>query len=41
MQVIRRDLKATHDRKKSYVDQHISFEEFQVGENVYLDIKAK
>lgn len=41
MQVIRRNLKATLDRHKSYVDQHRAFKEFQVEEPVYLCIKRK
>lgn len=30
MHVIKRNLKELQDRKKSYVDQHIAFKEFQV-----------
>ena len=32
MQVIKKNLKATHDNHKSYVDQNRLFKEFQVGE---------
>lgn len=41
MKVIKRNLKATHDNKKNYVNKHRSFKEFQVGENVYLCINPK
>ena len=41
MQVIKKNLKATHDRKKSYADRNGLFKEFQIGEQVYLCIKLK
>jgi len=41
LQVIRRNLKATHDRKKSYANQNKAFKEFQVGEHAYFQIKSK
>lgn len=41
MQVIKKNLKATHDRKKSYADQNMLFSEFLVGEQVYMHIKLK
>ena len=34
MQVIKNNLKATHDRYKSYANQHRVVKEFQVGEHV-------
>ena len=36
IQVIKNNLKETHDMKKHYMDQHRLFKEFQVGEHVYL-----
>eukprot|EP00253_Pinus_taeda_P019712 PITA_19712 len=39
--VIKKNLKATQDRQKSYADQHMAFKEFQVREHVYLQIKPK
>ena len=36
MKVIKKNLKATHDKHNSYADQHWEFKEFQVGEHVYL-----
>jgi len=39
MQVINKNLKATHDRKKIYADLNREFREFQVGEHVYFPIK--
>ena len=41
MQVIKRNLKATQDKKKSYVDQHRVFKEFQVRERVYVHFNPK
>ena len=41
MQVIKKNLKATHDRQKSYADGNKFFKEFLVGEHVYLHIKLK
>lgn len=41
MLVIKKNLKETQDRQKSYVDKHRVFKEFQVGEHVYLRIKPK
>lgn len=41
MQVIKKNLKETQDRKKSYADRNRLFKEFQVGEHVYLHIKLK
>ena len=41
MQVIKRNLKATQDKHKSYADQHREFKEFQVGEHVYLHFMPK
>ena len=41
MQVIKRNLKVAQDMKKSYVDQHRAFKEFQVGKHMYLCIKPK
>eukprot|EP00253_Pinus_taeda_P012799 PITA_12799 len=40
-QVIKKNLKATQDRQKSYSDQHWVFKQFQVGEHVYLRIMPK
>jgi len=36
MQIIKKNLKVSHDRQKSYADQHKVFKEFQVGENVFV-----
>ena len=41
IEVINKNINATQDRKKSYVDQHREFKEFWAGENVYLHIKPK
>jgi len=41
MQVIKRNLKETHDSQKSYADQHKAFKEFQFRKHVYLRIKPK
>jgi len=41
MQVIKKNIKATQDRKNSYADQNILFKEFQVGEHMYLCIKPR
>lgn len=41
MQVIKKNLKETQDRHKSYVDRNRLFKEFQVWEQVYLHIKLK
>lgn len=41
MYVIKKNLKVAQDRKKSFVDQHRVFKEFQVGEHVYFNIKPK
>jgi len=41
IQIIKRNLKATHDKQKSYANQHIEFKDFLVGEHVYLRIKPK
>lgn len=41
MQVIKKNLKETQNRQKSYTDRNILFKEFQVGEQVYLRIKLK
>ena len=41
MQVIKKNFKATQDRKKSYADRNMLFKEFPVGEKVYLRIKPK
>ena len=41
MQVIKRNLKEAHDRKKIYVDQHRALKDFMVGEHVHLNIKLK
>ena len=41
MQVIKKNLEASQDRKKNYANQHKEFNEFQVGEHVYLCIKPK
>ena len=40
MQVIKKNLKATQDRHKRYVDQHRVFKEFWGGENVYLHMDS-
>ena len=41
MQVIKKNLKAAHDRHKSYADGSRLFKEFQVGERVYLCVKPR
>eukprot|EP00253_Pinus_taeda_P034815 PITA_34815 len=41
MQVIKKNLKLTKDRQKSYADEYRVFKEFQVGEQVYLCINPK
>ena len=41
MKFIKKNVQASQDREKSYVDQHRAFKEFQVGEHVYLCIKPK
>jgi len=41
MQVIKKNVKATQDRQKSYVDRNKLSKEFQVGKQVYLCIKPK
>ena len=41
IQVIKKNLKASHDRNKSYEGQDRLFKEFQVGEQVCLRIKPK
>ena len=41
MKVIKKKLKTKQDRQKSYVNQHRMFNEFQVGDHVYLRIKPK
>ena len=39
--MIKKNLKATQDRKKSYAYRNRLFKEFQVGDHVYLHIKPK
>lgn len=41
MHFIKKNPKETHDKKKIYANQHKEFNEFQVGEHVYLRIKPK
>jgi len=41
MQVIKKNLKETQDRQKSYANRNRLFKEFLVGEHVYLHIKSK
>ena len=38
---IRQNLKASQDRKKSYVDKGRNHKEFKVGDHVFLKVKAK
>lgn len=38
---IRKNLKVTHDRHKSYVDLKRSHKEFKVSEHVYLRVRAR
>eukprot|EP00253_Pinus_taeda_P012456 PITA_12456 len=38
---VRANLKVAQDRQKSYVDRKRSLKEFQVGEHVYVRIRAK
>jgi hypothetical protein len=37
---IKKNLKASQDRKKSYDDKNITHREFKVGEHVFLKVKA-
>jgi len=39
--IIKKNLKATQDRHKSYENQNRLFKEFQIGEHMYLCIKQK
>jgi len=41
MQVIKKNLKETQDRKKCYVDKNKLFKDLEVGEHVYFHIKPK
>ena len=38
---IRHNLKATHDRQKSYADKHRVNREFSVGDHVYLRVRVR
>ena len=38
---IRQNLKAAQDRQKSYADKHRMNREFNVGDHVYLRVRAK
>jgi hypothetical protein len=38
---IKQNLKASQDRKKSYVDKHRTPREFSVGDHVFLKVKAR
>ena len=38
---IRKNIKATQDRQKSYADKHKVNKEFSIGDYVYLRVKAK
>ena len=38
---IRQNLKIAHDRQKSYADKNINFREFQIGEHVFLKVRAR
>jgi transposase InsO family protein len=41
MMKIKQNLKASQDRKKSYVDKHRTPREFSVGDHVFLKVKAR
>jgi hypothetical protein len=41
MMKIKKNLKATHDRKKIYAEKGRTHREFKVGDNVFLKVKAK
>jgi hypothetical protein len=41
MAMIKKNLKASHDRQKSYAYMNIVFKYFKVGEHVFLIVKAK
>jgi transposase InsO family protein len=41
MMKIKQNLKAAHERKKSYVDKHRTPREFSVGDHVFLKVKAR
>ena len=38
---IRKNMKASQDRQKSYVDKHRVDKEFSVGDHVYLKVRAR
>eukprot|EP00253_Pinus_taeda_P015651 PITA_15651 len=38
---VRANLKIAHDRQKNFVDQKRTFKEYQVGEHVYVRIRAR
>ena len=38
---IRQNLKATHERHKSYADKHRVHREFSVGNHVYLRVRER
>lgn len=38
---VRNNLKATQERQKNFADMKRSFREFQVGEHVYIRVRAK
>jgi hypothetical protein len=41
MTKIRKNLKVSHDRKKSYVDKNKVFRYFKVGQHVFIKVKEK
>jgi len=41
MQVIKKNLKASQDKKKNYAYHNRLFKEFQIGEHVYFHIKPE
>ena len=41
VRVMKKNLKETQNRKKSYADRNNFFKEFKVGEHVYLRLNPK
>jgi hypothetical protein len=41
MERIKKNLKASHDRKKRYANRDIAFIDFKVGEHVFLKMNSK
>ena len=41
MENIKKNIKHTHDRQKSYVDKNMVFRDFKVGKHVFFKVKTK